>query len=79
MINLDLNQYTWEIGSSGMAMTAGIPASLNLWCVELKTGNQVSSETKCDLDLDDMISKPARELFLRVSHDELTICIIDRN
>ena len=33
-----------------MAMTAGIPASLNLWCVELKTGNQVSIETKCDLD-----------------------------
>ena len=32
------------------AMTAGSPASLNLWCVELKTGNQVSSEIKCYLD-----------------------------
>jgi hypothetical protein len=31
-------------------MTAGSPASLNLWCVELKTGNQVGSEIKCYLD-----------------------------
>jgi len=28
-------------------MIAGSPASLNLWCVELKTGNQESSEIKC--------------------------------
>jgi len=32
------------------AMTAGSPASLNLRCVELKTGNQVSGEIKCYLD-----------------------------
>ena len=32
------------------AMTVGSPASLNLWCVELRTGNQVSSEIKCYLD-----------------------------
>jgi len=35
--------------------------------------SRFSSFPKCD----DMISKPARELFIRVSHNyELTICII---
>jgi hypothetical protein len=47
--------------------------SLNI-LLELRS--RFSSFPKCD----DMISKPARELFLRVSHSyELTICIIDRN
>jgi hypothetical protein len=39
----------------------------------LERRSRFSSFPKCD----DMISKPARELFLRVSHNyELTICII---
>jgi hypothetical protein len=47
--------------------------SLNI-LLELRS--RFSSFPKCD----DMISKPGRELmFLRVSHDEPTICIIDRN
>jgi hypothetical protein len=42
----------------------------------LELRSRFSSFPKCD----DMISKPARELFLRVSHNyELPICIIDRN